>query len=218
MFAYNKEALPEKIEEQDIEEVIENIHDLINSLNNVNCVYERIEAWRLDKSVVKSIESAIDELKAIVDYQDLFNRYQNNQETYIELLGSDYAHDKTKWDVLNENIKNAECVLELVKYDVSTQLQNALLTGKRSYSEAQLKELHDTIVKVGRLEEKCPLIAKNLILENKIKIITQVIADLKEYIKICSTLAGNSFAEYNYEELSNDIGTLAKLQYTVKHI
>ena len=136
--AYNKEALPEKIEEQDIEEVIENIHDLINSLNNVNCVYERIEAWRLDKSVVKSIESAIDELKAIVDYQDLFNRYQNNQETYIELLGSDYAHDKTKWDVLNENIKNAECVLELVKYDVSTQLQNALLTGKRSYSEAQL--------------------------------------------------------------------------------
>lgn len=211
---YNKESLPEKIEEQDIEEVIENIHGLINSLNNVNCVYERIEAWRLDKSVVESIESAIDELKAIVDYQDLFNPYQNNQETYIELLGSDYAHDKTKWDVLNENIKNAECVLELVKYDVSSQLQNALLTGKRSYSEAQLKELHDTIVKVGRLEEKCPLIAKNLILENKIKIITQVIADLKEYIKICSTLAGNSFSEYNYEELSNDIGTLAKLQYT----
>lgn len=214
--AYNKESLPGKIEDQDIEELIENIHDLINSLNKVNCVYERIEARRLHKSGVESIESAIDELKAIIDYQDIFNCYQSNQETYIELLGSDYAHNKTKWDVLNENIKYAERVLELVKFDMSSQLQSALLTGKKSYSENQLKELHDTIEKVERLEEKCPLIAKNLILENKIEIITQVIDNLKEYIKICSTLAGNSYAEYNYEELSNDIGKLAKLQYTEK--
>lgn len=212
MMVCNKDVFPEEYDEISIDEIISIIQVIISSLKDVNTVYEKLQVYRTDEIDTEYLDDITREMELVIEYQKAVHKYEESNDTYIELLGTDYLGEKTFWDVINTNIQKTERILKIVNDNVSEELSLALLTGAKLYSDAQLEELGDVFVKTRELEKKSLVIVQGLTIGDKIDIANQILEELNEYMKLCSMLLLQAYSTYSYEELHGDLKQLAKLQ------
>ncbi|MGN0536516.1 MAG: AAA domain-containing protein [Acutalibacteraceae bacterium] len=188
--------------------LIADVRTIISNASRLQSVYTVLSNYCPEGYSTLSISEIKADLAAVVLYQ---NTRDNLDEARIK-LGEEYKGLDTNWEVVHSNIVFCNKVIQLLFGDVSPELIAAFVDETVLYSEAQVSELWQCYASARSVEATYPVFTKHKDLNEKIKLLADMIASLNEAIEIKNTITAVAYDKYCYSGIVEDLKKLGQVQ------